>query len=124
MSKLLRLQQTGKQRIPKELAKRQGRGMGDLYGTPVITLLSSGTPNATDATITWTTNVVADSQVFWGLTTAYAGASSPIMNFTYVTSHSVQITGLTTATTYHYKVLTRTPGGVYVFSADGTFITA
>lgn len=103
---------------------RSGTGAGMSDSSPVVTSLSSGTPNATDATITWTTDRVADSQVFWGLTTAYAGASSPIMNFTYVTSHSVQITGLVTATTYHYKILTRTPGGAYSFSADGTFITA
>ena len=91
---------------------------------PVISSLSSGVPNANDATITWTTDFVADSQVFWGLTTAYAGATSPIMNFTYGTSHSVQITGLAGATLYHYKVLTRRPGGAYAFSADGTFTTA
>lgn len=96
------------------------------WGNPVISSLSSGTPNATDATITWTTDIKADSQVFWGLTTAYGGASSPIMQDTapYVTSHSVQITGLTSATTYHYKVLTRSPGGTYTFSADNTFVTA
>ena len=93
-------------------------------GNPVISSLSSGVPNANDATITWTTDVKADSQVFWGLTDAYGGASSPIMDFTYQTSHSVQITGLTTATTYHYKVLTRSPGGTYTFSSDQTFITA
>ena len=91
---------------------------------PVVSSLSSGTPNANDATITWTTDIVADSQVFWGLTTAYAGASSPIMSFTYGTSHSVQITGLTANTTYHYKILTRTPGGLYTFSNDATFQTA
>src|SRR3990167_2312782 len=93
-------------------------------GNPVISSLSSGVPNANDATITWTTDVKADSQVFWGLTTAYGGASSPIMDFVYQTSHSVQITGLITATTYHYKVLTRSPGGTYTFSSDQTFITA
>jgi hypothetical protein len=97
---------------------------GVLVTNPVISSLSSGTPNATDATITWTTDIVSDTQVFWGLTTAYAGATSPLMNFTYTTSHSMQITGLTTATTYHYKVLTRTPGGSYTFSTDQTFITA
>lgn len=99
-------------------------GGGTDQSAPVISSLSSGTPNATDATITWTTDYAADSQVFWGLTTAYAGASSPIMNFTYLTSHSVQITGLVTATLYHYKVLTRRANGAYTFSADGTFTTA
>ena len=101
-----------------------GAGQGVVYPAPVISSLSSGTPNANDATITWTTNVVADSHVFWGLTNAYGGASSPIMSATYETSHSIQITGLTAATTYHYKVLTRTPGGQYAQSADGTFETA
>lgn len=91
---------------------------------PIISALSSGTPNATDATITWTTDLASDTQVFWGLTTAYAGATSPLMNFTMLTSHSRQITGLVTATLYHYKVLSRTSGGGYTFSADGTFTTA
>lgn len=101
-----------------------GGGGSTDASAPVISSLSSGTPNANDATITWTTDYVADSQVFWGLTTAYGGASSPIMNFTYLTSHSVQITGLTSATLYHYRVLTRRPNGAYAFSADGTFTTA
>ena len=99
-------------------------GVSANWGDPIITVLSSGTPNANDATITWTTNIPADTQVFWGLTTAYGGASSPLMNFTYQTSHSQQITGLTSATLYHYKVLSRSPGGTYTFSADQTFTTA
>ena len=102
----------------------RGTGQAIDANPPVISSLSSGVPNATDATITWTTDFPADSQVFWGLTVAYAGATSPIMSFVYDTSHSVQITGLVTATQYHYKVLTRKPGGHYTFSADGTFTTA
>lgn len=91
---------------------------------PIISAISSGTPNATDATITWTTNEVADSRVFWGLTTAYAGLTSPILNPTLLTSHSVQITGLTTATLYHYKVVSKDAQNNYTSSADGTFTTA
>src|SRR3990167_5014968 len=92
---------------------------------PVLTNISSGSPNAEDATITWDTNIVADSTVFWGLTAAYAGATSPIFNPAQVTSHSVQITGLVTATTYHYAVRSRsTTTGGYTTSADDTFTTA
>src|SRR3990167_7068211 len=101
-----------------------GGGVSRNAGNPVISNISSGTPNANDATITWDTDIVADSQIFWGLTTAYGGASSPIMDFTYVTSHSVDITGLTANTEYNYKILTRTPGGTYTFSANQTFTTA
>jgi len=100
-----------------------GSGGQDIR-SPVLSSVSSGTPNANDATITWTTNVAADSQVFWGLTTAYAGASSPIIDYALVTSHSVLIDGLTSATEYHYKVLSRRSSGAYAFSADGTFTTA
>ena len=96
-----------------------------VHTPPVISSVDSGTPNATDATITWTTNILADSHVFWGLTApAYGGASSPIIDRTRVTSHSIQITGLTTATTYHYQVMSISATGSYALSADGTFITA
>src|SRR3990167_3450689 len=99
-------------------------GVSRNAGNPVISAIDSGVPGQTTATVTWTTDIVADSQLFWGLTTAYAGATSPIMNFTYVTSHSVDITGLTANTEYNYKILTRTPGGTYSFSANQTFTTA
>lgn len=97
---------------------------GSAGATPNISSASSGTPNATDATITWTTDKGSDTQVFWGLTTAYAGATSPIINPAVVTAHSQIITGLVTSTTYHYKVRSRVPGGGWSESADGTFVTA
>lgn len=100
----------------------QAGGVSDSY--PVISAVSAGTPAATTATITWTTDINSDSQVFWGLTTSYGGATSPVMNFSLLTSHSVGLTGLVTATTYHYKVLSRTAGGAYTFSPDATFVTA
>ena len=99
-------------------------GGGEDIRKPTISSISSGTPGQTTATITWTTDLASDDQLFWGLTTAYGGATSPIMAFTYVTSHSVDITGLTAATEYNYKILTRRPGGAYSFSANNTFTTA
>lgn len=102
----------------------QGGGGFNDPTAPVLSSISSGSPGATSATITWTTDKLADTQVFWGLTTAYAGATSPLMNFTLTTSHSQLISGLVTATVYHYKVLSRTPDGGYAFSTDGTFTTA
>ncbi len=99
---------------------------GDAIGKgPIISSISSGVPNATDATITFTTDVVSDTQIFWGLTTAYAGATSPIINPALVTNHSQIITGLTTATLYHYKVRTRDPATQgWSESGDQTFTTA
>lgn len=77
------------------------------------------TPNATDGTqttITWTTDLPSDSQVHYGADSAY-GTDSPL-DTTQVTSHSVTLTGLTAATTYHYAVAS---GGTT--SPDGTFTT-
>ena len=113
-------------RTQRPVVSPNAGGVSTNHGNPVISSLSSGVPLSTSATITWTTDIVADSQVFWGLTTAYGGASSPIMQDTapYVTSHSVDITGLTANTEYNYKVLTRSPGGTYTFSANQTFTTA
>ena len=96
-----------------------------VHKPPVITSVDSGVPNATDATITWTTDIAADSHVFWGVTApAYGGASSPVIDRTRVTSHSVLISDLVTATLYHYKVMSISATGSYAFSADGTFTTA
>lgn len=92
---------------------------------PTLTVISSGTPNATDATITWTSDILSDTTVFWGLTAAYAGATSPRFDPTPTLSHSIQITGLVTATTYHYAVRSRsTVTGGYTTSTDATFVTA
>ncbi len=100
------------------------QGSGDGSPDPILTNVSSGTPNQTDATITWTSNVATNSAVFWGLTQAYGGASSPVTSAVYETSHSIQITGLTANTTYNYRVLSRRPTGAYAYSANATFQTA
>jgi hypothetical protein len=71
-------------------------------------------------TITWTTNVPADSQVQYGLDTGYGSSSS--LNLSLVTSHSVNLNGLSRRTTYHYRVLSRA-AGVLATSADFTFTT-
>ena len=117
-------QSTRFKRTQRPIISPYGEVISGNWGTPVISSVDSGTPNAEDATITWTTNVIADSHVFWGLTTAYGGLTSPIMVATYETSHSVQITGLTANTEYNYRILTRTPTGAYTFSANQTFTTA
>lgn len=86
---------------------------------PVISGVTA-TPDAADgtlATIAWTTDIDADSQVQYGLTETYDLSSS--LDSALVTDHSVALTGLTAATTYHFAA---SSGGVS--SADGTFVTA
>ena len=88
---------------------------------PVISAIVAGSIGQTSATITWTTNENSDTQVDYGLTSAYGSSST--LNASLVTSHSVPISGLSAGTTYHYRVKSRDAAGNLAPSADNTFIT-
>lgn len=83
---------------------------------PVISSIASS-PAPTTATITWTTDENATSQVVFGTTTAYGTASS---SASLVTSHSINLTGLATSTTYHFAVVSTNGAGQTSTSTDQT----
>jgi hypothetical protein len=89
---------------------------------PTVTAVTAAAVTSSGVTITWTTNVPADSQVAYGLSTSY-GNNSPLST-TLVTSHSVTLTGLTSSTTYHFQVLSHTSQGTLGTSQDSSFTTA
>ncbi len=89
---------------------------------PVLSAIASSAITQTSATITWTTNENADSQVQYGLSTSYG--SSTARNASLVTSHSQSISGLTANTLYHYRVLSRDAAGNFASSSDYTFRTS
>ncbi|MDB5265327.1 MAG: hypothetical protein JWM39_40 [Parcubacteria group bacterium] len=89
---------------------------------PVVSAISSGTPGTTSATIQWTTDESADSDVAYGTTSSYGATTTPDTSL--VTSHSVTITGLTVATTYHFRIRTADSSGNTAYSADQTFTTS
>jgi polygalacturonase len=91
---------------------------------PVISVISSGTPDTTEATITFTTDVDCSSYIQWGLTTTYDNSNFPGHDTVDQTSHSHTLTGLTPAVTYHYKITVMDINNNVVSSADGTFLTA
>jgi glucose/arabinose dehydrogenase/PKD repeat protein len=88
-------------------------------GGPVISQVIAR-PGPGRVTITWTTDVPADSQVQYGLTTAYG--SSTGVDRTLVTSHSVTIATLGRRTQYFFQVLSRDAAGS-LSSATGNFRT-
>ncbi len=88
---------------------------------PNISSVSAGSLLTTSAVISWTTNEAANSTVEYGATTAYGSLES---SGTYVTTHSVQLTSLTSSTTYHYRVSSYDQAGNSNTSLDGTFTTA
>jgi hypothetical protein len=91
---------------------------------PSLTVNSVTATNisASGATITWTTNAPASSQVFYGTTASYG--SQTTLDTTLGTSHSQSISGLTANTTYHYKVQSKDASNNVVSSTDQTFTTA
>ncbi|MBX4187081.1 MAG: hypothetical protein KW802_02370 [Candidatus Doudnabacteria bacterium] len=88
---------------------------------PVITGVAAAVTSST-ATVTWSTNEASDSQIEYGLTSTYGSVTS--LNTNLVTSHSQAITGLSAATTYHYRVLSKDAPGNAAASMDFTFTTA
>lgn len=89
---------------------------------PVISAVASSNVQSASATITWTTDKAATSQVDYGTTTAYG--LSTTLDPTLVTSHSQALGGLTASTTYHYQVRSADAGGHTATSGDFTFTTA
>ena len=74
------------------------------------------------ATIIWTTNEPADTQVEYGLTASYGSAT--VLNPTLSTGHSQPLTGLAIGTIYHYRVKSKDAAGNLATSADLTFTTS
>jgi len=72
------------------------------------------------ATITWTTDDPATSQVEYGTTAAYGVETTATTAL--VTSHSVTISALAPETMYHYRVLSDSATDDAT-SADATFVT-
>jgi hypothetical protein len=88
---------------------------------PVITNVAASSITTTGATITWTTNVLSNTRVDYGTTTAYGSQTTLLTAL--VTSHSQAITGLTAGTLYHYRVRSTDGSGNATISGDFTFTT-
>ena len=73
------------------------------------------------ATIEWTTNEGATSQVEYGLTSGYGSFSPPDSNL--VLNHSVTISDLAEVTPYHYRVHSQDEVGNESVSGDFIFQT-
>jgi hypothetical protein len=88
---------------------------------PVISSVSATSVTASGATITWTTDKPADSQVDYGLTTAYG--SSTTLDPALVLSHSQALSSLIPNALYHYRVRSKDGAGNIATSGDFTFTT-
>lgn len=97
-------------------------GGGDSYfAAPVISNIQVINIGANQVTITWDTNIASDSRVRIGLTADYTSITIQAES---VINHSVTITGLTTATLYHYQVQSKSINTQVGRSVDATFTTS
>jgi hypothetical protein len=88
---------------------------------PVISSVAASAITSSSATISWNTNKPADSQVEYGVTSAYGSATG--LNSAQVMSHSLTLSGLTPLTVYHYRVKSKDAAGNPAVSGDVTFTT-
>lgn len=114
-----------------EYFKPNNRGSSNNYATstsdsitvdnsaPMISSIASSTGEFT-ATISWTTDEAASSRVDYGSTDSYGSSSS---TSALTTSHSISLTGLTAATTYHFRAQSTDAAGNIATSSDYTFST-
>ncbi|HXN05662.1 MAG TPA: fibronectin type III domain-containing protein, partial [Nitrospiria bacterium] len=88
---------------------------------PVISAIAASNITTSVATINWTTNVSANSQVEYGTTTAYGSLTT--LDATLVTGHSQILSGLLAGTIYHFRVRSADGSGALSVSGDNTFTT-
>ena len=86
---------------------------------PVISGLTA-TPIQGGASISWATSSPSNSVVNYGSTSSYSSSQTVA---TLVTSHTMTITGLSPATTYHFDAASTDQYGQTTTSPDGTFTT-
>jgi glucose/arabinose dehydrogenase/PKD repeat protein len=89
---------------------------------PTISSRTATAITSNASTITWITDEPATSQVNYGTTTSY-GSTTPL-DPALVTSHSVQLSGLSANTTYNYRVRSRDAAGNERVSSNSQFKTA
>jgi hypothetical protein len=89
---------------------------------PAISVVSTSDITVPSATVTWTTNEPATSQVEYGLTEEYGSLTTLDTNL--VKSHSVDLTGLKAGKTYHYRVISKDASNNQAVLEDATFTTS
>ena len=88
---------------------------------PVLANVNVSGVAATTATINWTTDEAANSQVEYGATSAY-GSASPL-DASMTSGHSVTLSNLSSGTQYHFRVRSRDQSGNAATSGDFMFTT-
>lgn len=87
---------------------------------PSISDISVSSVTQNSATINWVTNEQANSKVNYGTTNSYGSSKT---DSSFVTVHSLTLTGLTSNTTYHFEVVSTDGSNNTATSSDNSFVT-
>lgn len=87
---------------------------------PAVSGLSASNITKSSATINWTTSRASKTIINWGVAESYGNTLST-SNF--VSSHSVNLTGLSPSTRYHFQILVEDQYGSSGSTGDYSFIT-
>ncbi|MEY4723788.1 MAG: hypothetical protein RLZZ324_1301, partial [Candidatus Parcubacteria bacterium] len=87
---------------------------------PVISAIAVSLITQTTARVTWTTTAPSSSTVNYGGTVTYGSSAT---SATLVTSHLINLTGLTKGASYHFRVRSTDAYAQETVSTDGTFTT-
>ena len=91
---------------------------------PLLTQLSATPTSSTTATVSWATNEAASSKVYFGTTSPLAtGVALNVFDGMLVTTHQMNLSGLSTSTTYYTVVLSRDAANNIATSSEVTFVT-
>ncbi len=93
---------------------------------PVISSVSATDLASTSAKVIWTTNEAASSKVWYGLITPLVTTATTTLmtqDAALVTSHAVNLTGLTASTTYYYMVSSTDAASNSASSGELSFAT-
>lgn len=88
---------------------------------PQISLITVAPITTISATVAWTTNELATSQIQYGTTVSYGQTVS--LGGTPSLTHSTALTSLSPDTTYHYRLTSTDASGNIGLSSDETFTT-
>ena len=92
---------------------------------PIISEVTATSTTATTTQIKWLTNELANSKVWYSTSTpVVATTTTPVVSSSdYVTSHNINLAGLTATTTYYYLVSSADKSGNATTATETSFIT-
>jgi len=108
--------------LAQAFAETEAQVKGTTSVAPVVANVTSAGITTSGASVTWTTDQAATTEVKYGLTNSYG--STTTLNPSLATSHTATISGLTSGTTYHYQVVSTNAAGQTTTSGGYTFTTS